>query len=291
VFINYHSKIIGEIDVRDIVARDGIGVMRLGFRVDWNLQKKLNTPVSIWGTWVSVAIRTQGESAFKPLGVAMPEVAFAMQSSELFASRQDGLYYLNVTHAQLLELEHWRGGKGVDFQLDVCGYANGEHGPAGVKQTGSLFVEVSRWVRLLADAGVADTLLVGVTLPIKAVSKRSAAVIDTIHSAHKNLLSGEYDAATGKCRKAIEAVFKEFGLLATARAARERASSSDGRNMDKSERLLAVAESLRHFCHLAVHADGDGKLEVFSRTDAALAVAGTASVVASLLNRKHAGRE
>lgn len=106
--------------------------------------------------------------------------------------------------------------------------------------------------------------------------------MESTRRAHELLLRGEYDSSVGECRRALESVWKAGKLEEPARNARSAlATMEERKSMSKRERQLALGEAVKNFTQPAHHVDG-GDPEIFSRLDAALAVASTAALVSSL---------
>lgn len=284
--INYQSQVIGEVRAAQLSAVPGIGVTRLGFSLAWSIHPKRDDNVyTVFGTCIRVSVAPDDSSFDKAiyLGHGEPETAWCGESRK-HSHEESLLYFLTLSSDQFLALEMFRQGRGLLFLIEVRGNATGPFGIARVYETLQLRVSLSEWIRLVKEAGATDTLLVGVVLPSAKQTPKLSAAFNFVRRAHEYLLKGEYDSAVGECRRAIESVWKLGKLKEPARSARKALAGAmeERHSMSKRDRLLAFGEALTNFTHPAHHVEQDGDPEIFSRHDAALAVASTAALVSSL---------
>jgi hypothetical protein len=282
--INYESTQIGEVRSAQISAVPGVGASLLRFTLSWSLHPKRESVYTVFGTYLLVFVATEGSREPRFLGHAIPETAWCEESREGTPVERLLMYNLVLQADQMLVLEHLRQGRGLSFKLDVRG--NG-HGPSGIRQiyeSLQLNVSVSEWIQILRDSCAADVLLVGIQLPLKEENSAASTAVELVRRAHDFLSRGEYDAAVGECRRALESVWSGHKLIELARGARKTLGSGAGdrKSMSKLDRLLALGEAVINFTHPAHHVDDVGDPEIFSRTDAAVAVASTAALVSTL---------
>jgi hypothetical protein len=95
-----------------------------------------------------------------------------------------------------------------------------------------------------------------------------------------------YSASVAECRRAIDSLWTSAGLTDDAGAAKT-LGDVEGADIDDQERRLVLGEAIRIFSHSAHHVGSDAEPEVFSRLDAALAVAATAGLISSLASSEH----
>ncbi len=282
--ICYESTQIGDVRAEGVTAVPGIGVSRLEFTLQWLLHPKRDETYSVFGTYVRVSVAPEGTAGPLFLGQALPEVAWTEESRTGTSFERPVMYHLPLHADQLLALEHMRQGRGLVFTLDLRG--NG-HGPYGIRQIDlslQLRVPLSEWVRVLREAQASDILLVGVDVPLKALTPELATAIDLVRRAYEFFIRGEYAAAVSECRRAVESLWKACKLEDAARGARKLLSGTmdERRSMSKRDRELALGEALINFTHPAHHVGEGGDAEIFSRQDAALAVATAAALVGSI---------
>lgn len=281
--INYESTSIAEVRAEQVTAAAGIGACLLRFSLSWTLHAKRQHVYSVFGTYLRITAAAFGAPQPLILGHAVPEVAWCDESREGTPIERTLMYHLTLQADQLLALEHLRQGQGLVFGIEVRGNALGPYGVRPVSETLRKEVSVSDWIPVLRDANGGDILLIGVNLPAGAVTPLIAAAVELVRRAHAFLLRGEYDAAVGECRRALESVWKSGNLAESARSARRALATMDDRkSMNKHDRALALGEAIMNFTHPAHHVGKDGGPEIFSRLDAALAVASTAALISSL---------
>jgi hypothetical protein len=282
--IHYESQVFGDIRAIAINGQQGLGASQLRFVLAWNLFPKRTDVFTVFGTSIWISVTAEGEGSPLLIGQAMPETAWCEESRDGEPFDRHVMYRLNIADSQLLALEELRRGRGLVFTLDVRGNSHGSHGIRTFNETIQLPVNVSEWVRVLKEANGAEVLLVGVHLPVDGADNGKRAAIDLVRRANEHLVLGHYSVAIAECRRAIESLWKSANLTDKAREAKKLLATMSGQlSMTKRNRELALAEALKNFCNVGHHVGDNGEPEIFSRTDAALAVATTASLVSSLL--------
>lgn len=284
--ITYGSLHIGDVRAEAVSAVPGVGVSRLQFTLAWSLHPIRVDKYTIFGTYIHVSVAPRGITSALFLGRAMPETAWTDESRSGAPFTQHVMYHLPLHADQFLALEHIRQGQGLAFTLDLRGNSHGPQGIRPIDASLQLRVAVSEWASVLRDANASDILLVGVALPLTTKKRKLVTAIALVRRAHEFQLRGEYAAAIGECRRAIESVWKIGKLEEAARAARKMLSDNTlaRRSMSKKDRELALGEALINFTHPAHHVECSGDAEIFSRQDAALAVATAAALVSSVAN-------
>ena len=282
--IQYESTVIGEIRAGNVTASPGVGGFLLRFTANWQLHPKRQHTHTIFGTYFAVSVSPANSQQFRFLGHALPETAWCDESREATLFDTPLMYQLPLSAENVLALEHIRQGFGLTFKVEVRGNANGPNGLRQIYETLYFAVPQAHWLDLLRQVNVADVLLVGVSLPVAEHGTEIAAAVALVKRAHGFLLRGEYDAAVAECRRALESLWSGRGLAEQARGARKVLGSplEERRSMSKLDRQLALGEAVMHFAHPAHHVDEKGDPEVFSRLDAALAVAAAAALISSL---------
>lgn len=283
--INYESRSIGSVRPIALSGAQMVGASQLQFSLAWQLHPKSSgTVYTVVNTSIWVSVRCDEQPAAAMLGQADPETAWCDESREGEPFERPLLYRLTLAHDQLLALEESRRGRGLCFILDVCGNTLGPHGFRAMNETIQLAVNASDWSRILKEAGVAEILLVGVHIPSDRSVSGTQAALGLVRKANEHVTGGHYDAAVAECRRAIESIWKLGHLQDDAIAARKgMASGNEQRRMSKRDRELALGEAIKNFCNSAHHVGDDAEPEIFSRSDAALAVAGTAGLISSLI--------
>lgn len=281
--IYYQSTVIGEVRAQQIGATAGVGAIQLRFVLEWSIHPKRDQDYSVFGTFVRVDAAVEGSSDFVHLGHALPEVAWTEQAREGIPYRSSLLYNLTLPLEQLAALESKRQNHGLAFRLQVRGNVYGQDGIRSLDDTLDLRVPLGEWLRVLADGGVTETLLIGLPLPTDVVNSAVATPLSLVRSAHRHLQNGLYDACIAECRRAMDSLWAITGVKPAAAKARGEFAKKDEREAQgKYERTLVVGEALRAFTHPAHHVGDDGEPEIFSRLDATLALATTAALIGTL---------
>lgn len=281
--LNYGNRVIGEIRPDGLHGHAGLGMSQLRFSLSWNIHPRQDHLFRIFSTSIWVSARPEGESQWHMLGHAMPETAWSDECREGAPFDRLLLYRLTLPDPQLLAVEHARKGRAMWFQLEARGHVHGPDGILSLDSTVTLQVNASDWARVLKEANAVEVLLVGVHLPVAGSDGEAQAPIGLVRKANEHLLQGNYDDAVAQCRRAIESLWKATKLKNHAKDARTRFAKMPEREaMTKLDRELALGEALLNFTHPAHHVNADAEPEVFSRLDAALAVAATAGLVSSL---------
>jgi hypothetical protein len=282
--INYESLQIADVRAGQLTAVPGVGSSLLRFTMIWSMHPKRDQVYSVFGTYLRVSVGSQGAPDLLHLGHAWPEVAWSDESRAGAPIDRPVMYLLSLHTHQLFAIEQMRGSSGLRFKIELRGNS---YGPYGIRQIDSsleVAVSLSDWIRILRESNAKDILLVGCEIPSRSGSTELAAAIKLVRGAYEFLLRGEDNAAVAECRRALEGVWKSQGLELAAREARRALSAKmDARQaMAKRDRQLALGEAVINFAHPAHHTQTDGKTTDFSRADAALAVAATAALIASI---------
>lgn len=290
--IYYQSTVIGEVRAQQVGATPGIGAIQLRFVLEWSIHPKRDQDFGVFGTFVRVDAAVEGSADFVHLGHALPEVAWTEQARVGIPYRSSLIYNLTLPLEQLVALEAKRQNHGLAFQLQVRGNAFGKDGIHTLDETLILRASLGDWLRVLADGGVTDTLLVGLPLPTNVQNSALAAPLALVRSAHRHLQNGLYDACIAECRRAMDSLWAIAGIKSAATKARGDFARKDDREAQgKFERTLVVGEALRSFTHPAHHVGEDGEPEIFSRLDATLALATTSALVGTLTAQPHPASE
>lgn len=278
--IQFDSTVISEVRAERISALPAIGATLLRFSIAWSMEPKRDHTHRIFGTYARVSVAIEGLEGVTFLGHALPEVAFAAETRVGHSYSSTLLYDLTVHADQMLALEHIRHGRGLVFTFEIRGNSSCESVVRQFNETLHIRANATDWVDVLRAAQVANILLVGVSLPLTPVRPETDAAIQFVRRANEFLLRGEYDSAVGACRQAIESVWTANELQTDAIRVRSAfCSPGDRKSMSKFDRQLLLGEALRHYTHPAHHVTGNGDAAIFSKSDAALAIATAAALV------------
>lgn len=286
--IYYQSTVIGDVRPAQVSAAPATGAMLLRFTLEWSIHPRRDQDYCVFGTYIRVCVAVEGDSVFIHLGHGHPEIAWTERAREGIPYRAPLMYNVTLPADQLLALETRRQNRGLVFRIDVRGNALGQYGVGPVDETLTINTGLGDWLRILAEGGTADALLIGLPLSLSSDSAASTPLA-LVRQAHRFLQSGEYDACIAECRRAMESLWKAAGVHDAAKRARGAlANHAQRRAMTKLDRTLAMGEALVAFTQPAHHVGDDGDPEVFSRADATLALATSASLIGTALAPKPA---
>ncbi|QOJ31428.1 MAG: hypothetical protein HRU81_04555 [Gammaproteobacteria bacterium] len=261
--------------------------MLLRFTLEWSIHPRRDQDYAVFGTYVRICVAVEGGSDSVHLGHGHPEVAWTERAREGIPYRTPLIYNLTLPADQLLALESRRQNRGLVFRVEVRGNTLGQYGVGPLDETLSINVGLGDWLRILAEGGTAEALLIGLPLSLAPDSDASTPLV-LVRQAHRFLQSGEYDACVAECRRAMESLWKAAGVQDAAKRARGAlANPAQRRAMTKLDRTLAMGEALVSLTQPAHHVGDDGDPEIFSRAEATLALATAASLVGAISAPKH----
>ena len=228
---------------------------------------------SVLGARVS-AKPSRGEP--QDLGFARPERPFEV-ACQNHVSRQTANLQMCLQPNQMAALETLRDAGDLTFDLSFSGTARDRHGEQQAYGNCSVGVPRSEWLEKLRDAGVRDTLLIEVPLPLEGVSEEWREAASHLRHAEDQYRNGDYRGCIASCRIAIDAVGELRGMnwpkvLDLARG------------MDKAAREEALFAVVRHYTHEAHHAASDGGASGYTRREAELILNLTAAATAHALS-------
>lgn len=269
----YH---MADVQIQHVAGERGLGIHALKFSVNFSITNQYpDDPPGMFidclraNVWVHAPNRGRlllGTGEFE-----RPLVVRRLNNS----TTQSSLLRVTFGDAQLLALEELRGGGGVNFEVEVIGLG---HAPNDIYPTDhSVRVELnlSNWVKVLESLGAADSIVVGVDIPLSAPTQMVHAV-ECLRNARGALVAGEYHQTVSSCRLALDSLKEASPIL------RELSKSVlEGRRRDfsKSHRAAVLYNAVRNYTHLSHHVGGEGQPEVFSRRDAVMVLTTAASLV------------
>lgn len=204
------------------------------------------TPPRAESTIRNVSVRLEwGDGAQRLIGVAVPDSP-PIQISKYSASITIN-FRLPIPGAQIESIEKRRNGAGFKLALWFIGEI--EQAGQSMSNSGKHEFEVRQqdWVEVLDRMEYRKTLLFELPVPSSDVP-----IGELVAKAQAFLNKGDYDQAVTLCRQAIEKTEELTGdKPAAGRAVKKYREARD--EMDTSERLLFLRESLKNATHLAVH--------------------------------------
>jgi hypothetical protein len=175
---------------------------------------------------------------------------------------------LPVSPGQLAAIEALRGTDNLQFELLVTGSGIGESGSQQVQDTWRIDVPRSKWINDLQAAKARNILLLEVPLPLQNETDAPSQVGTILKRAEEHFRNGDYHACVASCRTVIQEFgAQQFGKKDWSAALLSRLAT-DRNNMKKSEREAALWAVLRHYTHQAHHAESEGGIDFYTRTEA-----------------------
>jgi HEPN domain-containing protein len=286
--LNHGSQIIADVQVRGLSGSAGIGIYQLRFSL-----LLLVIPASIPGQQLQLnnlraKVFAGSESGpRKLLGLALPEAVLTFVQLT-HPQEERFLLDLPISTEQLDALDQMRGGGGLRFELVLQGETRGPHGILRADDTVVWHASLSTWMPVLDELGLKESVLVAVEIPKHGANGFGRAAVEALRKAKRDLIAGDYEMVVSRCRLALESITAESGEGGK-NTARQEGLVKTKRLMSKRERLMEVAEALRHYTHPAHHVDKEGQMEWYSRADATFAISVAAAAVSAELQAHDAG--
>lgn len=232
---------IAELREPKVSGLPGIGCYTLVLNLHFNV-----TPPKVETIVRNVSIRLEwGDGAQRMIGVASPDsqaTRITEHSSEMMIG-----FRLPLTGTQIKGIEQRRNGAGFKLVLWFM---------AEVEQAGKIQSKNDRhefevrqqdWVEALGRMEYRRTMLFELPVP-----NSDAPTGELVAKAQAFLHKGEYDQAVILCRQAIEKTEELAGDKSAAGRTVDK-YRDHRKEMDTTERLLFLRESLKNATHLAVH--------------------------------------
>jgi len=184
---------------------------------------------------------------------------------------------------QISAIEDLRGEENLTFCLTLCGSGREDRYPRQVYDTWRVEIPRSRWIELLREAGALDILLIEVPMPEANVPRKWKKVRADLLEAQRHFHLGEFGACVVSCRKVVQEVGQKLYGKQEWSVSRLDRLGPGRKDMTKSEREEAVNAAVRHFTHLAAHAEGEGG-DDYNRAEAKLILSFTAAIAVRALS-------
>lgn len=274
--LTVHQYHMADVQIQHVAGERGLGIHTLRFSVSFSITNQYpSDPPGMFidclraNVWVHVANRGRlflGTGEFEK-----PLVVRRLVNS----STQSSLLRVTLGDAQLLALEELRGGGGVVFEVEVIGLAHAPNDTYPAAHSVRVETNLSHWVKILESLGTADSIVVGVDIPLNASTQMIHAV-ECLKKARQALVAGEYQHAVGSCRLALDSLKEASPILQELSKSVWGGKSSE---FSKPQRAAAIYNAVRNYTHLGHHLGGEGQPEVFSRRDAAMVLTTAAALV------------
>ena len=213
----------------------------------------------------------------QPLGFARPEQPFELVCYDHVTTATPTLH-ICLQPSQTAALETLRDAGDLTFELSLSGTARDLQGEQRVHGSLSILIPRSEWLQKLRDAGVRNTMLLEVPLPLEGGSGDCHEVDSNLRRAEEDFRNGGYRDSIASCRIAIDGLgeLRDMSWY----SALNRLAKDSAKGMSKSQREEAIYAVLRHYTHLAHHTTGDGGAIDFTRAEAQFVLMMTAAATA-----------
>ncbi len=279
---NYNGYSICDVAVNSISGRPGVGISELCFSLGFQVSSFAAKHEAVVKEFhVRVAVAPDDGSNPAMLGIAVQEMSWSFDTKPGM-SRHDMLFMMPLSEGQLFALEKLRAGQGLHFRLNVTALASGLNGIFRQFEEISYRVNLSTWATVLNGLQGREYLVVGLELPRVQKDHPLSHAIARLRKAKEFLVAGRYDTVVSECRLAIENA-RKIAVEEQAVAEAIDQFKTSKKSMAKKQREHLIAESARHYAHLAHH--DDGQPEIFSRDDANMLLSIAVAVVGSAVAR------
>lgn len=274
--LTVHQYHIADVRIERVLGERGFGIHALRFGVDFSITNQHpDDPSGMFidclraNVWIHAPKRGR-----LLLGAGEFEKPFVLRRPN-HSTTQSSLLRVTFGDVQLLTLEELRGGGGVIFEVEVIGLAHAPNDIYPIDQSVRVEVNLSDWVKVLESLGAADSIVVGVDIPLS-VPAQMVHAVECLKKARRALVVGEYDHAVASCRLALDSLKEASPIL---RELSKSVWEGKGRDFSKSHRAAVLYNAVRNYSHLSHHVGREGQPEVFSRRDAVMVLTTAASLV------------
>ena len=280
------NSLIAELSVKSVTGRPGVGFYRLLFEVSISQHRISKTWSSFREIWGQVRVGSPG-NAHNELGRINPEVPIAMvarkSSSEVPSSFTfSHLFYIDLNPLQIEHIEGLRNGGDIEFDIQISGITDGEHGPHTAHDWLHFPAMQGTWLKVLKEMKYREFLLFEIPIPSENTSDELKQALMHLTQAKDHLLKGHYDDVVGKCRLVLEGVTKGLKEGSDFQTAID-AYKNRKEEMKKDQRFLFLREAARHVCHLPHHVSDEPNGVSYDREEAKCVLGVTAAILARSL--------
>jgi hypothetical protein len=275
---------VADVRLVSIQAKAGLGVVELLFSVEWMFSAaSAGKGGRIHSTSGVVYARVANAAEPRFIGQTWPESCWF--GRRLDQPHPSPLQYRTVIGMeQLLAIERARQGQGLEWIIELTGTVEGVvegqlwdfRGHDTVRKQ----ITAQEWSATLRPVGLKETIFIEMELPLE-----DPDIAAPVRKSMSQFFEGDYQAAIGNCRIAIESLFRRYklqGLIDTV-SNREREGKARREHRSLYERQVFFADAVRQIAHSAMHTTADGVVPTFSRNDAHGVLSGTISSVRSII--------
>lgn len=183
-----------------------------------------------------------------------------------------------LDHRRVDAIEDLRPGGDLKFDITLRGAIRGGGEEERVEERGAVPVNQSQWIEVLRGLEYDRRMLLEIPVADESASPKMAEAARRLKKAQDAIFGGEYPAAVGCCREALEALSCALGDAQQ----EKQATFQNLKGKDKHERLRLVRHALRVLCSPPHHADERAAAIEWTRKDAVAAMAMVAALLQQL---------
>ena len=279
--LTVNNRQVFELQLEQVTLRQLVGSYELLLRLHGTVSTAQES--AYWMVIYSAQVRLSSiGGSIRDLGVMRPDRPVRIQQGPYSNPATVELKTVLQPH-QIDEIESIRNASDLLFQIAVLG-EGGDGSPSGAISPvyGDFAKQVpqSDWVSQLRQASALDVLLLEVPMPVADVPPKFKKIADHLKRAQKLFVDGSYPECIGHCRTVMDAINSSSSAEKRTEALKKLNEQVTRKAMTKSERLDAISGAVRHYTHLAHHADTEESQQQFTRGEAKLILALSASLAA-----------
>ena len=215
------------------------------------------------------------------LGMAIPETPQPFQITN-YGQTPSALFAIQLSPSAMETIESIRNGQGLTFTIMLRPEIRTESALViGFEQV-HCAVKVSDWLNVLKEANFGRSMLFEV--PLIETPSSFVNINKHLEVARKHFALGHYNDVVATCRMALEALTQSLDQQGELKAALQ-LQKTEKQKLSRSQRELVMRQALTDFSSLAHHATDVPPEELFDRNAAQMALASTAALISSALNR------
>lgn len=274
-----NGRTIASEEVQGIYVRPLLGAYEFVISVRLNLRSEDCGASNIDLFGMRVIAKSDKSNQSQEIGFATTDGPCRIKLFD-FVNDQTFSFGLILQPNQIGALETLRDGGELSFELQLKGEAEYEDNIQRIHDTWKKRVPRSDWIQTLKSANARNVLLIEVSVPLTAASKKWTAIAKAMEKAENHFRLGHYHECVSACRNIVQDLgYKNFNdenwstnilkQLATNRT-----------SMTKNDREASIWATLKNYTHQAHHPESEGGEEIYSPAEAKLILTLSAALVA-----------
>ena len=272
------SIIVAEIRIQTVTLRPIVGAYELLFPLHVAVSPAQDPRHSAVISGAEVTVRTSTGSQ-QIIGFARPDIPVTIRTRK-FPSIITPTLRLTLQPQQLTAIEDFRSDGDVIFDLRAVGEGADSQTEHSVQDDWRTQIPRSAWIEEMRKSGAMDILLIEVPMPVGKMADEWREITASLVRARKHFVDGDYHSCVSISRGVIQELgHMNFKQLDWAKPLLD-SLASERSTMVKDQREAAILAVVRHYTHQAHHADSEGGITSYSRSEAKLVLTLTAALVA-----------